>query len=93
MIMKNWCIIDFEARRSFWTTYKRGTWDKGGLGKVIFVYSMARYIAAFVWGAYKLSEWLVNKELEAAEKIEKFLWSRKRVEVVEEESVVETTTE
>lgn len=90
--MRNWNIVDFDARKAFLVTYKKGTWDKGGLGKAIFIYSMLVYVIAFAWGAYKLSEWLVDKSFEVGEKIGKLpMWNRKRVEV--EESVVETTME
>lgn len=57
--MKNrihWTSTDWEARKGFFSTYKKGTWDKGVLGKVIFVYSMIVYIAAFVIGMYAINK-------------------------------------
>ena len=52
----HWTATDWEARKGFFTTYKKGTWDKGALGKVIFVYSMIVYIAAFVIGMYAINK-------------------------------------
>lgn len=90
-----WTMVDFNARKSFWSIYKKGTWDKGPIGKLIFIYSMAFYIIVFFWGAYKMYEWLNAKTLEIFEKILKFYDTTigKSNHDVEEESVVETTTE
>lgn len=63
--MKNWQKTDREAVRTFLTTYKKGTWDKGGFGKALFVISMIVYIGSFVYGFYAL----MNKASELGEKI------------------------
>ena len=52
----HWNKTDWEARKGFLSTYKKGTWDKGALGKAIFVYSMIVYIAAFVIGMYAINK-------------------------------------
>ena len=52
----HWNKTDFEARKGFFSTYKKGTWDKGALGKVIFLYSMIVYIAAFLIGMYTINK-------------------------------------
>lgn len=52
----HWNKTDWEARKGFLSTYKKGTWDKSALGKVIFVYSMIVYIAAFVIGMYAINK-------------------------------------
>lgn len=52
----HWNKTDFEARKGFLSTYKKGTWDKGALGKIIFIYSMIVYIAAFVIGMYTINK-------------------------------------
>lgn len=44
------------SHKGFFTTYKKGTWDKGGVGKAIFAYSMIVYIAAFVIGMYAINK-------------------------------------
>lgn len=54
----HWSKTDWEARKDFLSTYKKGTWDKGALGKVIFVYSLIVYIAPFVIGTY-----MINKKI------------------------------
>ena len=52
----HWSKTDLEARKGFFSTYKKGTWDKGALGKVIFLYSMIVYIAAFLIGMYAINK-------------------------------------
>ena len=52
----HWSAIDWEARKGFFTTYKKGTWDKGGVGKAIFAYSLIVYIAAVVIGMYAINK-------------------------------------
>lgn len=52
----HWTAVDWEAHKGFFTTYKKGTWDKGGVGKAIFIYSMIVYIAAFVIGMYAINK-------------------------------------
>lgn len=71
--MKNirWNRTDWEARKSFIKTYKKGTWDKGIIGKIIFIYSMVTYVAMIAAGAYFLTMKMYEIGFELPEKIEK----------------------
>lgn len=67
----HWNRTDLEARKSFFKTYKKGTWDKGIIGKIIFIYSMVAYVAMIAAGAYFLSVKMYEIGFELPEKIEK----------------------
>lgn len=67
----HWNRTDLEARKSFFKTYKKGTWDKGIIGKIIFIYSMVAYVAMIAAGAYFLSVKMYEIGFELPDKIEK----------------------
>ena len=69
----HWSKTDLEARKGFFSTYKKGTWDKGAIGKVIFVYSMIVYIAAFVIGMYAINKKIFEFGFALPEFFEQFL--------------------
>ena len=69
IIMKNWQKTDRDAIRTFVTTYKEGTWNKGGFGKALFAVSMIVYFGIFAYGTYALMKKLFNLGEKIGEKL------------------------